>query len=623
MFQLQTPKYPCNKRFYDLLVDTPTKPGAYLMKDGSNSVLYVGKAKNLKSRIRSYFNPKSKLQPKIRNMVSKVESFEFIVTESEQEAILLECNLIKQHKPNYNARLKDDKTYPFIKIDNSQNFPLVNITRNVSMDEARYFGPFASAGSVRKTLKLLNKLFPYRSCTKIITGNDAKPCLDFHINLCAGPCIGAVNKNEYHEIIDQVILFLEGKTDKVVSSITNRMNTAADKLDFEKAAMFRDQIKAINSVNQKQRVLKLSSVNIDVIAMDQLSGDAWIEIFFVRQGKLVGRDNFLMSVTQDHKPAQIITAFVEQFYSKSPQVPDHILLQHPIENVENIKKWLTDKQQRKVKISVPKRGEKHRLLKMVIENAKQGLKHSSVKHSTSNDTSTALLEIQDALSLPRLPSRIECYDISNIQGTNSVGSMVVFESGNPKKSDYRRFKIKNNVGIDDYSMMREVLSRRFIRKQSSSKNPNTSENSNSWDYTPDLVLIDGGRGHLSAANQVFLEQGIKDVPLASLAKQNEEIFTPEYPDPVILPKNSQGLFLLQRARDEAHRFAITFHRNIRSKGSIVSALDNIHGIGPEKRKTLLRTFGSVNGIKKATVDEISLIPGITPRFAKMLKDKIQ
>ena len=609
------------------------------MRDSSGGVLYVGKAAGLRSRVSSYFASSANLPRKIANMVGKVADYEYIVTESEQEALILECNLIKEHQPPFNARLKDDKSYPFIKIDVSEDFPQVYITRRVNKDGSRYFGPFASAGSVRRTLNLLKKLFPYRSCTKTITGNDARPCLDFHIHRCIGPCIGAVDKQEYAEVIDQVILFLEGKTNKVVGSIKKRMLDAADSLEFEKAAVLRDQLTAIEKVNEGQKVLHLTSENVDVIATAPGSREAWVEVFFIRQGKLIGRDNFLMAGTQDDEPNKILTAFVKQFYDATPYVPPRILLQHPLEEADSIVKWLRDKRKGSVRFHVPQRGEKRRLVQMVAENAEQGLEQLRVKQiSDTAAMDAAMLELQEALSLPYPPKRIECYDISNIQGTNAVGSMVVFEDAKPKKAHYRRFQIKSVKGVDDYSMMREMLTRRFKRLAQSRKPRELDElkgdvepaavsngkasGKNAWGIEPDLVLIDGGKGHLGAALQVFLELGINDIPLASLAKENEELFIPMMSESIMLPRNSQGLYLVQRARDEAHRFAITFHRERRSKKSVQSALDLVPGIGPKRKRMLIRRFGSVRGVSSASVDEIAAVPGMTLSLARSVKNYV-
>ena len=598
------------------------------MRGPNGEILYVGKASKLKNRIRSYFTGKTHSHPKIETLVNTLVDFEFIITESEQEALILESNLIKSHKPKFNSRLKDDKSYPFIKIDVSEKFPQVYVTRNVSNDDARYFGPYTDAGSVRRTLSLLNKLFPYRSCTKQITGSDDRACLDFHIKRCVGPCIGAVDDIEYNKIIDQVILFLEGDTKQIVNSLRLQMRKAAESLKFEKAASLRDQLQSIEKVQQSQKVLTLKSNNMDIIGSSQSSYEAWIEVFFIRQGKLIGRENYLMDVGIADSISEVESAFLKQFYGVTPYVPPLILTQHEIlEEKQAIQSFLSEKRGTKVVLLHPKRGDRKKLVDMVTENARLGMEQLRITRFSETDSDDkAMLEVQEALNLPKLPNRIECYDISNIQGTNAVGSMVVFENGAPKTSDYRRFQIKSVKGIDDYSMMREMLTRRFNR-MSNLSNENTAglhkrSNQEAWTMKPDLVLIDGGKGHLGAALQVFLEMGISDVPLASLAKENEELFTPESPHSILLPKNSPGMYLVQRARDEAHRFAITYHRKRRSNQSFQSSLDLIPGIGPKKRRSLLRKYGSIKNIKDSSLEDIATTPGITLKLAEQILDHI-
>ena len=605
-------------KFTERLAHVPTGPGVYLMRDVGDGIIYVGKASNLRNRLRSYFVPDHHDDLKTRVLVSEIREFEFIVTESEQEALILECNLIKEYQPRFNSRLKDDKSYPFIKIDNTEAFPQVYITRNVQNDDAQYFGPYANAGSVRKTLGLLKKLFPYRSCTKIITGTDDRACLDFHINRCIGPCIGAASKDQYRDIIDQVILFLEGNTSQIVGSLKKRMDHSAESLEFEKAAVLRDQIRSIQKVHEGQKVLTLKPENIDVVAGSLWSNDAWIEIFFIRQGKLIGRDSYLMEVGQHDDIQSVQNAFLQQFYEVAPYVPPIVLTQMPVgEEDEQIREFLSIKRGSTVRLYKPIRGEKRKLIEMVSHNAREGLdQHRVKKFARLSQDDSALKELQEALNLPRLPDRIECYDISNIQGSNAVGSMVVFEKARPKNSDYRRFQIKNVDGVDDYSMMREMLTRRF-KRLIEKKVEHTS-----WTKDPDLVLIDGGKGHLGVALQVFLELGVTDIPLASLAKENEELFVPYMQESIALPRNSHALFLVQRARDEAHRFAITYHRNKRSKVAFKSTLDSVAGIGPQKRKALLKGFGSLKNIRAAGIEELTQIEGITTKLAEKIKDTI-
>ena len=601
------------------------------MRSKTGLVLYVGKASNLRNRLRSYFTNSRKPDPKVRRLVKLIEDFDFIITESEQEALILECNLIKEYQPRFNSRLKDDKTYPFIKIDTSEAFPRVYITRNISKDlNSKYFGPFASAGSVRRTLGLLKKLFPYRSCTKVITGEDSRACLDYHIGRCVGPCIGAADEKEYGEVIDQVSMFLEGDTRQIVQSIKGRMKLEAENLHFEKAAALRDQVSAIEKVNEGQKVLTLKADNLDIIGCSPTASEAWAEIFFVRQGKLIGRDNYLMTVGEFDDLSSVQTAFIKQFYKVTPYVPPTILTQSMVgEEKESLENFLKSKRGSRVKIITPIRGERKKLVNMVVENANQGMQQLRVtRFVESGNNDTGMIELQEALSLPEKPSRIECYDISNIQGTNAVGSMVVFQDGKPKPSDYRRFKIKTVNQVDDYSMMREMLSRRFKRlKEVNSIDTNpvskaTTRKDTKWTETPKLVLIDGGKGHLGAALQVFLELGINDVPLASLAKENEELFIPDFQEPIVLPRNSQGLYLVQRARDEAHRFAVTYHRKRRSKNTIRSSLDMVPGVGPKKRRQLLTKYGSVAKIRESSLEDIASTPGLTKKLAEAIKEYI-
>jgi len=604
--------------FQSSLNKLPKSSGVYLMKDESNQVIYVGKAANLRNRVSSYFQSYSRHDFKIRTLVSKISRFETIVTESEQEALILESNLIKEHQPKYNARLKDDKSYPFIKIDVSEQFPQVYITRRVNKkDGARYFGPYANAGSVRKTLKLLKKLFPYRSCTKTITGSDDRACLDFHIGRCVGPCIGAADKYDYKNVIDQVILFLEGKTNKVVKNIQQKMLQASNSLEYESAAVYRDQLKSIENLQESQKVVTLNSDNYDAIAIAQNQNESWVEVFFVREGKLIGRDNFSMTSNLKTQPSELTAAFIKQFYLNSTAIPKLILIKQPIDDEKTIADWLSIKSSQNVQFHIPIRGKKRQLLKMVSDNANNGLNQLLIRRSTAQkNVDSALSEIQEALHLPNIPKRIECYDISNISGTNSVGSMVVFENGSPAPNKYRRFKIKNIPGIDDYSMMQEMLERRFKRLNDSTADK-ISSNQN-WKTIPDLIVIDGGKGHLTSALEVLLHSGLNELSITSLAKENEELFVPESPEPIILPRDSQGLFLLQRLRDEAHRFAITFHRQLRSQKSLKSKIDDVPGIGPKKRKLLINHFGSMKNIQKSSIEEISSLPGINKSLAKTL-----
>ena len=608
------------RRFSTRLAAVPLEPGVYLHRDAGGKVLYVGKSASLRDRLRSYFGSKKNLDPKSVELISRIDDFEYIVTASEQEALLLENSLIKEHKPKYNIRLKDDKTYPYIKVDLAEDFPRIYVTRRTANDGARYFGPFASAGSVRKTLDLLKRLFPYRSCTKTITGNDSRPCLEYHIKRCVAPCTGYASRNDYSEVIAQVVMFLEGNTKEIVSDLKTTMLEASDNLEFERAGALRDRLKAIEKVYEGQNVVGLGREELDVIGAAYGGEEAWVEIFFIRQGKLIGRDHFTMSGTREEDGQEILARFIEQFYSSASHVPRKILVPESITDKEMVAGWLETKRKGPVEINVPQRGAKRRLIEMVTTNAAQGLEQLKLKWiSDSTRMETAMSELQEELNLPRSPKRIECYDVSHIQGTNTVASMSVFQDGKPLSSNYRRFKIKSHDGNDGFASMREVLSRRFKRLKNARDG---GEENASFAAAPDLVLIDGGKGQLSSAVEVMLHLGLQDIQLASIAKREEEIFLPDAAEPVIMPKNSQGLFLLQRARDEAHRFAVTFHRNLRGKSSVKSALDLVPGIGPKRRKMLIRSFGSVKGIREASEDQLAAAPGMTAKVARQIKEHL-
>jgi excinuclease ABC subunit C len=600
------------------LKQIPATPGVYLMKDAEGDILYVGKAANLQQRVRSYFNAGQKLSPKLQRMVAQVDNFDFFVTGSEQEALILELTLIKRHRPHYNVRLKDDKTFPYLKIDINEDWPRVHITRRLEEDGGRYFGPFASAKSVRQTLKVLKGIFPFRSCRKSITGTDLRPCLEYHIHHCLGPCIGIVSEKEYAKVIKQIILFLEGKQEMVAQELQNKMDKAAEVLDFEKAALLRDQIQAIDRIIEGQRIATTVSGEQDVIAFASDKDQAYVQVFFIRSGKLIGRESFVLQGVRSEEPKQIITNFIKQFYTSVPHIPPLLLLQYPVEDRTIIENWLRSKRGAKVHIQTPRRGTKKQLVGIVAENAQQGLEQLKIKQLAAPAAlATALAEIKGKLHLPRLPSRMESYDISNIQGTGAVGSMVVFEEGKPKPSHYRRFRIKTVSGTNDYAMLQEVIKRRFKRSlKSDTSTPNT------WAILPDLVFIDGGKGQLNSVLVAMHEVGADSVPTASLAKENEEIFVPQKREPIILPRSSPGLRLLQRLRDEAHRFALGYHQKIRRRQTFTSTLDAIPGIGPKRKRTLLKQFGSVRTIRKASVEELAAVEGITHSQARKIKEHL-
>ena len=592
----------------------PASPGVYLMKNAEGKIIYVGKASSLQSRVRSYFGA-GPLTPKTQNMVARIADIEFVITGSEQEALILEMNLIKRHHPPYNVRLRDDKSFPFLKISLNEEWPRIYFTRRVEDDGARYFGPFASAYSLRETLKALKSMFPFRTCSKPITGTEKRPCLDYHLNRCIGPCIGAVSREEYLQVIRQVVLFLEGKDDVVVAQLRENMEKAAEGLNFEKASTLRDQIKAIHSIIEGQRIATMVHGDQDTIAFAQDGDQALAQIFFVRGGKLIGREGFVVQGTAGEEPTQVMTNFVQQFYASSLYIPPLLLLQYPVDDELVVRSWLKQRRGSRVDIEIPRRGTKKQLVDMVAENAQHSLEQLRIrKLASTRDMTPAMEEIKQALNLPTLPRRIEGYDISNIQGAMAVGSMVVMEDGRPKPAHYRRFKIKTVPGADDYSMLQEVLRRRFHRAAEA------NGEQGAWATMPDLVLIDGGKGQLHAGMAVLQELGLNNQPVASLAKENEEIFVPDRPESIRLPGNSAGRLMLQHLRDEAHRFALGYHLKVRQKSTLTSALDVIPGIGPKKKKALLRQFGSVRGIKEASVEELGRMKGINPALATKIKE---
>jgi len=591
----------------------PATPGVYLFKDRTGKVIYVGKAANLRSRIRSYFGEPSNLPPKIQQLVPRIHDLEFVVTNSEQEALILECNLIKKYAPRYNVRLKDNKTFPYLKIDVNEDWSGVYITRRIQKDGARYFGPFASAGSIRKTLKLLKKIFPFRSCNKRIDGKDARPCLDYHIHRCLGPCIGAVSKDEYHNMINEVILFLQGKQELILRELNARMKAAARQLQFERAAMLRDQIDAIEKVIEAQRIAVTLRGEKDVIALARNETQAYVELLFVRDNKLIGHEHFIMEGVQDESPERIMTSFVKQYYASAFYIPPLVLLQYPVDEPAILSEWLGQLRGAKVKLEVPQRGNKKKLVDMAAENAVRGLQIVQANEMKIEVVNSALRELKNLLRLPRLPRRIECYDVSNIQGALATGSMVVLERGLPKPSHYRRFRIRTVAGADDYAMLQETLRRRFKRSLAAQGD---------WAIMPDLVLIDGGKGQLNAALEVRHELGLDSIPIASLAKENEEVFVPGQSQPIRIAKDSPALHILQRARDEAHRFAVTYHRKLRHKEATASALDDIPGIGAKRKKALLRRFGSIEAIRAASLEELCQTQGITPAIANRVKQAL-
>ncbi len=610
------------------ILDTlPLKPGCYIMKNEAGAIIYVGKAINLRNRVRSYFHSSADLDMKTHQLVRNIRDIEWIVVGSELEALILEMNLIKKHRPRYNIRLKDDKRYPYIKVHWAESFPKVTVTRNMVTDGSRYFGPYTSVWAVHQTLDVLRRIFPYLTCDRVITGLDPRPCLYYDIKLCSGPCIGAIKQAGYRQMIDDLCSFLDGHTRPIVSRLQKEMEVAAEEERFEKAAALRDQIGAINTVVEKQKVISPEEMDSDVIAMARSNGEACVQIFFIRSGKLIGREYFILEGTEDAADGEVVSQFIKQFYSEAASVPPQVLLPQEIEEAQIIKQWLRGRRSGEtVELTVPHQGTPQELVQMATENAVETLNALKAQwQADTNRQSEALAELQQALQLPVPLNRIECYDISNTQGTAAVGSMVVFEQGVPFKSHYRRFNIQTVDGPDDFASMEEVLTRRFRRWRTlqEAETPGAKPDL-AFGLLPDLLIVDGGKGQLGRAVSVLEHYDLLDkVPVVGLAKQQEELFRPQTPDSLLLPRHSQALYLIQRIRDEAHRFAITAHRNRRSKIGLASRLDTIPGIGPTRRRALLLRFGSVEAIRDASIEELTSVKGITAEIASALKSGLE
>jgi excinuclease ABC subunit C len=661
-----------NEKIQSVLNSLPHKPGIYIMRDAGGTILYVGKAISLYNRVRSYFQESTDLSPKNRSMVAKIDDIEFVVVKNEVEALVLESNYIKQYRPKYNVLMRDDKSYPYIKVSLTEDFPRVYRVRSFHRDGNRYFGPYTNSGAVDATLDLLNKLFAFRTCRydasawappaegepppgwkqKLLP----RPCTQYYIHRCIAPCVAYATREEYQAVIQQVILFLEGKHDEVLKALQEKMDEAAENLNFEEAARIRDRIKAVEQILEKQRIIHTEGQDDqDVIALAQGDDETCAMIFFFRSGKLIGREFFILQGTRESSPGEIMTSFLQQFYESSPHIPPEVIVEAEPDDRAVIQSWLRDKRKAAIAITAPKRGEKMRLIEMVKQNAQEVLEQQRIKWLTdSQKTQMALEEIQEALNLAAPPHRIECYDISNTQGTNSVGAMVVFEAGRPKVSEYRRFKIKSVEGPNDFASHQEVLRRRFRGVHAGVDDGTAPATSNESDIVeeidvssfndaadaetaqeasthrlhlahnwamPDLIIIDGGKGQLSAAMEVLQDLQI-DVPTVGLAKENEEIFIPGSPDPILLPRSSQGLYMVQRIRDEAHRFGITYHRKLRSQRTFKSVLDEIPGIGPKRKQALMKHFGSIKAMSSASIEELSALDGMTRDAAEKLKEYI-
>jgi len=611
-----------------ILDTTPTKTGCYMMKNAEGKVIYVGKAVNLRSRLRSYFHSSAQDHRKTRKLVKRIADIEWIVVSSELEALILEMNLIKKHRPHYNVRLKDDKQYPFIKVHWRSEFPKVTVTRRLVNDGSRYFGPYTSVWAVHQTLDLLRRIFPYLTCDRIITGEDERACLYYDIKLCSAPCIGAVSQEGYRQMIADLCQFLDGRTEPIVSRLRMDMEKAAAEMRYERAAAVRDQLLAIEKVVERQKVVSQDYIDSDVIAMARADSDACVQVFFIRGGKLVGRDYFLLDGAEGNADSDVISGFLKQFYDRAPTIPEQVLLPQEIEEVNIIRQWLkTRRGGKKVEIRIPRRGKKKELIQLAAENAAETLASLQAQWQADKHRQTlALAELQEALHLPEPPNRIECYDISNTQGTAAVGSMVVFEQGVPRKQLYRHFNIRTVQGPDDYASMEEVLTRRFNRWKAAQENADSpgKKPDQAFGFLPDMLLVDGGKGQLGRAVAVLERFGLLgQVPVAGIAKQNEEIFLHGQSRPIVLPRQSQGLFLVQRVRDEAHRFAITSHRKRRTKTGLASRLDTIPGIGPARRKALLNQFGSIKKIQAASLEELTSLPGITDQIAHAINEQLE
>lgn len=593
------------------LKNLPDRTGVYLMKDEQGNIIYVGKALSLKNRVKSYFLSQHAGAPRTQALVKRIRDLEYILTDSEIEALILESNLIKEYKPKYNVRLTDDKNYPFLRVTLQEAYPRVEIVRSRKRDGARYFGPYTDTGAVNETLRILKKIFPIRSCKQSSFTKQDRPCLNAHIARCSAPCCGQISKEEYRKMINEILLFLEGKQEYLLKQLQNSMEEAAEKLEFEKASEIRDQLQAVQKVAARQKIVSGKFIDIDVINYARSINLTCIQIFFIREGKVLGRDRFFLEGTEGTEEQEILSSFLKQYYSQVDYTPAEILLPEKLDEENVLKIWLEGKRGGSVQLKVPKAGEKRALVELVGRNAVESLQlEIGSKASRESTSQEALAQIAEALNLVEKPYRIECFDISHIQGADTVASMVVFEGGRANSSKYRRFRIKTVQGPDDFASMAEVIDRRFKK---------ALEGDEKFHELPDLLVIDGGKGQLSAAREVMIGLGYAHIPTVGLAKENEWLYIEGSSDPLILPRNSQGLCLLQRIRDESHRFALTYHRLLRGKRSLASVLDEIPGVGAKRKKALLKHFGmSLKKMMNATVEEIGGVEGINPDVARKI-----
>ncbi|MBN1856141.1 MAG: excinuclease ABC subunit UvrC [Dehalococcoidia bacterium] len=599
----------------------PLSPGVYLFRNAAGVVIYVGKASNLRNRVKSYFGSKSALSTKTVRLVAMIADVEFIIASTEQEALVLEADLIKQHRPQYNARLKDDKSFPFLKVDVRSEWPTVSVVRRRVDDGSRYFGPFASARAVRQTLRVVRRVFRFRLCSGPLDGTRSKACLNYDIGLCPAPCIGAITHEEYRKTVEHMVLFLEGRYRDVLDSLRAEMNEASEKMDFERAALFRDRVQAVDLVTNRNVGVTALRGDQDIIAVAQESSSALVEVFSVREGKVQGRQDFPVEGTGSLAAPEVLRSFVLQYYRVASTVPPTILLQHIIDDMSLVRSMLAELRHGSVQMIAPRTGVRKQLVDNVADSVSRQLLSFSVASGRGLQLRDAgLKELKDVLGLGSIPHRIEGFDISTTQGTESVGSLVVFEDGVPKPSDYRRFRIRTVSGQDDYSMMHEVLLRRFSKLGRSGSVSKSVKASNRWGDVPSLVLVDGGRGQLGVALQARHECGVDGIPIIGLAKEHEYVYSESRSEPMGFVQDSPGLRILQAVRDEAHRFAITYHRGIRRASMIVSALDSVPGIGPSRKKALLRAFGTVDSIRQASVDELVQKAGLPIPIARRLSE---
>ena len=597
------------------LKEVPDRPGVYMMKNELDHIIYVGKARSLRKRIRSYFR-KGNQTYKTRVMVDEIDDFDFIITDTEVEAYILEANLIKKYHPRYNVRLKDDKTYPYIKVTVHEDFPRIFKTRLVKNDGSRYFGPFASVDAIYKTLDVFKDLFSLRTCKKDLQAGESeeRACLNYHIEKCLGPCIGEVSREEYRKMVDQVCLFLSGRQEELISRVEEMMEEAAGEKNFEKAARFRDALQAFQEISREQKVMSEKNVDQDIFALyrDEDERQACVQLLILRNGRLIGQEYFILEGSEGEEESLVMASFLQQYYEQAPQIPDEILLNTHFSQQELLQDVLNEKKGRKVRLHFPVKGNKKRLINMAESNAEENLKKEVIRDKYKKErTSGAVKKLQKELELEDEPYHIEGFDVSNIQGTDSVASMVVFKNGKPDKKEYRKFKIKSVEGADDFAMMQEVVERRYSRLLREERE------------LPDLILIDGGKGQLSKVREVLDGLELVDQAVIGIAKREEEIFFPGKSEPVRLSRDSAALHLLQRVRDEAHRFAVNYHRKLRSRRLTHSMLDDIEGVGPERRKALLQHFGSPGEIKKANISKLKEVEGISGKTARKIYDYLR